>query len=286
MKRILLTGCEGQLGRAFQELAAARPGEAWRFTDKDQLDITSAPALEETLSAFRPQVLINCAAYTAVDRAESEPGPARRLNVDAVAHLAEACQKQGTRLVHYSTDYAYHNGLNRPLREDDPPRPKSVYARTKLAGEEAALSLCDQSLVIRTSWVFSPFGHNFVRTMLRLGAERERLRVVYDQVGTPTYAPDLAGATLALLDLHRPPTGLLNFSNEGVTSWYDFACRIMELARLDCRVEAILSADYPTPARRPPYSLLDKSRFKSLSNYLIPHWHDSLRQCLMRLGAD
>lgn len=285
MKRILLTGCDGQLGRAFQELAAGRPGEDWRFTDKAQLDICSAPAVREAVRHIRPDVLINCAAYTAVDQAENEPGPARRLNVDAVAHLAEACRKQGVRLIHYSTDYAYHNGLNRPLREDDPPRPKSVYGRTKLAGEEAALSLCDHSLVLRTSWVYSPFGHNFVRTMLRLGAERKCLRVVYDQVGTPTYGPDLAGATLALLDLPEPPAGLLNFSNEGVTSWYDFARRILELARLNCRVEAILSAEYPTPARRPPYSLLDKSRFKSLSDYAIPHWEDSLRQCLRRLGV-
>lgn len=286
MRRFLLTGCNGQLGRSFQQLAATRQEEQWQFTDKEQLDISDADAVREALRAFRPHTVINCAAYTAVDRAESEPDIARRLNRDAVAHLAAACEANGARLVHYSSDYVYHNGLDRPLREDDPALPKGVYAQTKLEGEEEALSRCPRSLILRTSWVYAPFGHNFAKTMLRLGAERRALQVVYDQVGTPTYAPDLAEATLALLDAPDSPSGRINFSNEGVTSWYDFACHIMDLAGLNCRVEAILSADYPTAARRPTYSVLDKSRFKTASAFQIPHWYSGLKRCLHRLNGN
>jgi len=283
-ERILITGANGQVGQEFREQARSIADTEWRFAGKEELDITDPEQIHRLFSAFRPTVCINCAAYTAVDKAESEPNLARQINADGPAKLVERCRLDDTFLVHLSSDYVYHNGLDRPLREDDPTRPQSVYARTKLAGDQQVLTY-PNALVIRSSWIFSPFGHNFVKTMLRLGSEREKLTIVWDQIGTPTYARDLVLGTLSLLGLSKRPTGILNFSNEGVCSWYDFALAIMEEEGLACQVTPIPTGTFPTAARRPPYSIMDKTLWKHHSGERIPHWRVSLRHCLERLRA-
>jgi dTDP-4-dehydrorhamnose reductase len=284
-ERILVTGARGQVGREFQEQARNHAPIEWRFPGKAELDIAEPGQIDRIFSDFKPTVCINCAAYTAVDRAESEPELAERINAAGPAHLADRCRTDGAFLVHLSSDYVYHNGLNRPLREDDPTLPQSVYARTKLAGDLQVLDY-PHAFVIRSSWIFSPFGHNFVKTMRRLGAEREKLTIVWDQIGSPTYALDLVEGILSLLALPERPGGILNFSNEGVCSWYDFAFAIMEEEGLACEVTPVPTGMYPTAARRPPYSIMDKTRWKQLSGKPIPHWRTSLRHCLQRLRAE
>ena len=288
---LLITGAKGQLGHCFQQLAAQYP--AWRFifVDIDELDITDRRAVLAFFSRNPVQWCINCAAFAAVDKAESEPELARKVNVGGPANLAAACARLGIPLIHFSTDYVYHNRQNTPFREDDPVSPKGVYARTKLAGDRAALKTAPLAMVIRTSWLYSPFGSNFVRTMLRLGAERPALNVVFDQVGTPTYAPDLAAAVLHIVQLVENKTiaptalaGIWHYSNEGVTSWYDFTKAIFELRNLACRVHAIETKDYPLPAARPPYSVLNKAKIKQAFGLDIPHWRESLVRCLEELG--
>lgn len=235
---------------------------------------------------------MNCAAYTAVDKAESEPVLAKKINVSGAKNLAEACVGQGIPLVHLSTDYVYHNRQNTPFRESDPVSPKSVYARTKLAGDRAALKANPLAIIVRTSWVYSEFGNNFVKTMLRLGAERPALNVVFDQIGTPTYAPDLAAAILKIIQkvenkevVPKNAAGIWHYSNEGVTSWYDFAQAIFEIKNLACRVNPIETKDFPTPAARPPFSLLNKGKIKAVFGLEIPYWRDSLAICLRKLNV-
>ena len=271
------------MGREIRQLSNQHGNIQWLFTDREELNILDTDALEATFQTFQPEACINCAAYTAVDKAESEPELAHALNAEAVGFLAKSCQQHGSKLIHLSSDYVYHNGLDRPLREDDPTKPSSVYAQSKLEGEKQALELCRQSLVLRTSWVYSSFGHNFLKTMLQLGAERGELRVVYDQVGAPTYAAELAQVILRLVLDERNLNGIFNFSNEGVCSWYDFALAIMEMTGTECRVHPILSREYPTPAQRPSYSLLDKTKIKEVLSIEIPHWRTSLSKCLKRL---
>ncbi|MBK8194474.1 MAG: dTDP-4-dehydrorhamnose reductase [Lewinellaceae bacterium] len=291
---ILITGGLGQVGQCFRQLSAQYPQWRFVFVDLGDTDITNrraVRALFESLGNDELKWCVNCAAWTAVDKAESEPQAARRINVKGAENLAEACAARGIPVVHLSTDYVYHNRQNTPFREDDPVSPKSVYARTKLAGDRAVLRTNPLSMVVRTSWVYSAFGNNFVKTMLRLGAERKTLNVVFDQIGTPTYAPDLAGAILQVIrkvgtreipaaDIH----GVWHYSNEGVTSWYDFAHAIFELKKMDCRVHPITTADFPTPALRPPFSVLDKGKIKAAFNLEIPHWRESLIRCLKELG--
>lgn len=232
--------------------------------------------------------VINCAAYTAVDKAESEPDKAKRINVAGTKNLAQACTALGAALIHFSTDYVYHNRQNTPFKEGDPVQPKSVYARTKLAGERAAMRAHPGGvMVLRTSWVYAPAGHNFVNTMLRLGKERASVSVVADQIGTPTYAPDLALAVLQIIQQvergivpKAKLSGIWHYSNEGVASWYDFAQAIFELKNLDCAVLPIETKDYPTPALRPPFSVLNKAKIKSAFGLEIPHWRESLERCL------
>lgn len=277
---LLITGANGQLGRCFQNLAAQHPDWQFLFTDSRQLDITNRRSVFAFFKKNAPTWCLNGAAYTAVDKAESEPARARQVNVAGAKNIAEACAQHGVPLVHFSTDYVYHGRQNTPLREDTPVRPKSVYARTKLAGDRAVLRHHPLlGMVIRTSWLYAPDGHNFARTMHRLGAERPALNVVYDQVGTPTYAPDLAEAVLRIIQKieHQelaPTTvaGLWHYSNEGVCSWYDFAQAIVDILVLPCRVNAIETKDYPLPAPRPPYSVLNKSKIKAAFGLDIPHW--------------
>ncbi len=283
---LLVTGARGQLGRCFEALAPHYAEWTFLFVGSDMLDIADRRALRRFWEANRPDWCLNCAAYTAVDRAESEPYLAWRANALGPRYLAEICAQNGTALVHFSTDYVYHGRHNLPLEEDSPTAPRGVYARTKLAGDRAVLRHLPQSgMVIRTSWLYSPYGNNFARTILRLGGERSELRVVFDQVGTPTYAPHLAQAVLhiiALLDSQRLPpntaAGIWHYSNEGVCSWYDFAQTVAELKQLPCRILPIRTAQYPTPAPRPPFSVLDKAKIKTTFFVEIPHWRKGVEQ--------
>ncbi|MCC6463326.1 MAG: dTDP-4-dehydrorhamnose reductase [Saprospiraceae bacterium] len=289
--RILVTGARGQLGLSFRHLAGQFPDWHFHYVDIDELDITNRKAVFSFFNTQQPDWCINCAAYALVDKAESEPALARRVNVAGVKNLAEACAGAGIPLVHFSTDYVYHGQRNLPYREEDPVSPKSVYARTKLAGDRAALRGNPLSMVIRTSWLYSPWGNNFLLTMLRLGAQRPELRVVFDQCGTPTYAPDLALAVLHIvqqveqksIERHRIG-GIWHYSNEGVASWYDFAQAIFDLRNMPCRVWPIESKDFPTPVARPPFSVLNKAKIKAAFGLDIPYWRDGLERCLAELG--
>lgn len=290
---ILVTGANGQVGQCFQQLAPAFPGWNFRFAGSNELDIADKRAVFRYFKEHSGiKWVINCAAYTAVDKAESESGNAKKINVAGAKNLAEACARSGAIMIHFSTDYVYHSiRQNTAYKETDPVSPKGVYARTKLAGETAAFKAHPGGvMVVRTSWVYAAIGQNFVKTMLRLGRERDSLRVVADQIGTPTYAPDLALATLQIMEKATTGTiakdslsGIWNYSNEGVTSWYDFAQAIFDLKNIHCRVEPIESVDYPTPAQRPPFSVLNKHKIKSAFQLEIPHWQASLKKCLALL---
>jgi dTDP-4-dehydrorhamnose reductase len=283
---ILITGANGQIGRELQALGAEFPGVNFIALDRSSLDISDAVALESFFETRDFDACINCAAYTAVDKAEQEKELAFAINAQAAGQIAELCFAKRIPLLHYSSDYVYHNQVNRPLLESDPTTPQSVYAKSKLEGDLRVLAAHPGVLVFRTSWVYSFFGHNFVKTMLRLGPERGLLRVVNDQIGTPTYAQDIARMSLHLLFKGgiEQQGGVYHYSNEGVCTWYDFAQAIFELSGVACRVEAIPSSAYPTPAVRPAYSVLDKGKFKAAFELEIPYWRDSLKACLTRLG--
>lgn len=284
MKRILVTGGDGQLGQCFRQLALARPDLSWKIVGRTELDITRPEACRELLADWQPDVCFNAAAYTAVDKAESDKAGARLVNVDGAAQLAAACAATGCRLLHYSTDYVYAGHYNRPLRETDETDPQGVYGATKLAGELAVLQQLPSALIVRTSWVYSAYGHNFLRSMLRLGRERAQLRVVFDQVGSPTAADDLAAASLQMaLAPAAAGGGIYNYSHEGVCSWYDFAAAIFELAGMQTELLPIESADFPTPARRPNYSVLNKTKIKETFGLHIPHWRAGVRRVLRQL---
>jgi dTDP-4-dehydrorhamnose reductase len=288
-KKILITGANGQVGQCLQALVPDFPQFDFILTDRTVLDISDKEAVQKMIALS--DWCINCAAYTAVDKAESEAEAAQRINAVGARHLAEACAEKGIPLLHLSTDYVYHSHQNTPFREDDPVHPQGVYAATKLAGDLAVLE-CHPTggMVVRTSWVYAPYGHNFMRTMLRLGSERASLNVVFDQIGTPTYAPDLAAALLHIIQkvenrkiAPESIAGIWHYSNEGVASWYDFAVAIMEIAQLPCKVMPIETKDYPTPAQRPPFSLLNKSKIKQAFGLEIPHWRESLTRGITTL---
>ena len=290
---ILVTGGKGQVGQCFQQLAGRYAPWKFVFADLGEVDIASrksVSALFRSPGGEDVKWCINCAAYTAVDKAESEPVKARQINVAGARNLAGACAGRGIPIIHLSTDYVYHNRQNTPFRENDPVSPKSVYARTKLAGDRAVLKANPLAVIIRTSWVYSAFGNNFVKTMLRLGAERPELKVVFDQIGTPTYAPDLADAILQIIGKVEngavpvaSTRGIWHYSNEGVASWYDFAKAIFEIRNTGCRVYPIETKDFPAPALRPPFSVLNKGKIKAAFGLAIPHWRESLLKCLGEL---
>lgn len=292
MATILVTGANGQLGQALRHLSRQWPQWTFLFTDREELDITSSAEVDAYFGAQPIDFCINAAGYTAVDRAEQEPEMAHAVNVDGPGLLAKACARRQAALIHVSTDYVYHSRQNTPFEEDDPVMPQSVYARTKREGEAAALQHCPRALVLRTSWVYSPFGANFLLTMLRLGRQRPELRVVYDQVGTPTSAFDLAAAILhiahAILSGKMEEgkwTGIFNYSPEGVTSWYDFAVAILKKADIKTPVRPIRTIDYPTPAARPPYSVMAKEKIKTVFGLPIPHWEKGLDECMEWLAG-
>jgi len=285
---ILVTGSNGQVGSELQVLAGQYPDWHFHFHDRETLDITNSVDVIRFFDEHAIDVCINCAAYTAVDKAESDEATAHLVNVTGAKNLAEACTKRNATLIHYSTDYVYHGTQNRPFKETDAVSPQGVYAATKLGGDEAVLTTNPRTLVIRTSWVYSSFGHNFVKTMLRLGKDRDKLTVIFDQTGTPTYARDIASATLTILQRLETLSidevaGVYHFSNEGVTSWYDFAKAIFELSDIQCHVTPIETKDYPTPAARPHFSVLNKGKIKETFDLEIPHWREGLKACLTEL---
>ena len=280
---ILITGCNGQLGNEIQLLEKQHPQHTYFNTDVAELDITNPKAIGQFVEENQIDGIVNCAAYTAVDKAESDADFCRKLNADAPGYLAEAIEQRGGWMIQISTDYVFDGTQHTPYREDDATCPNSVYGRTKLEGEENVTNRCHRSMVIRTAWLYSTFGNNFVKTMLRLGREKDELGVIFDQIGTPTYARDLAFAIFAAIE-KGIVAGIYHFSNEGVASWYDFTLAIHRLAGISsCRVRPIHTTDYPTPATRPHYSVLDKSKIKSVYGIEIPHWETSLADCIALL---
>ncbi len=279
---ILVTGSNGQLGSELRKLSLTETSFLWHFTDVDTLDITNPKSLESYLKLHRIQFCVNCAAYTAVDKAEDEPELAQLVNATAVKNLADACERNHATLIHISTDYVFDGMHFKPYVETDAINPVSSYGRSKAEGENILHQHNCRSVIIRTSWLYSAFGNNFVKTMLRLGKERNELRVVADQAGTPTWAADLAAAILHMLHCAQKLESkeIFHISNEGLISWYDFAQSIMELGQLNCKVIPISSDEYPVRTKRPYYSVLDKSKFRTWAKTEVPYWKDSLVKCL------
>lgn len=303
IKNVLVTGKNGQLGRSLQKVvedSSAKLGMisemAFTVVGRDELDLSSSGSIGAFFNNRRFDAMINCAAYTTVDKAESEPVLADKINHLAVAQLAEVAEQQGIPLIHVSTDYVFNGQGFKPYVETDATNPQNVYGLSKLKGEQAMLASGCTGAIIRTSWVYSEFGNNFVKTMLRVGKERDSLNVIFDQIGSPTYATDLAQAVLAILnpefsllddqqtsEIKHSKLNIYHFSNDGVCSWYDFAKAIFELCDISCQVNPIETKDYPTPAKRPHYSVMNKTKIKQLPDLMIPYWRDSLKICLKEL---
>lgn len=284
--RILVTGANGQLGSELKKLSKHHTDWQFTFTDVDVLDITNNLLLEDYCIRNKFQYILNCAAYTAVDKAETDQEMAFKINRDAVRNLTNAASKINAVLVHVSTDYVFDGKSNLPYTEDHSINPQSTYGRTKAEGELEALKY-DKSIIIRTAWLYSSFGNNFVKTMLRLGTEKSEVSVLFDQIGTPTYAEDLATAVLSIVDYSEKQGikgGIYHFSNEGVCSWYDFAWEIMNYSHKTCVVKPIETKDYPTPAKRPAYSVFNKHKIKESFKVEIPYWKTSLYKCLDELS--
>lgn len=280
---ILITGCNGQLGNEIQKLEKVNPQHTFFNTDVAELDITNQLAIDQFIQENKIDGIINCAAYTAVDKAESNKLLCTALNAEAPAYLAMSIEKRGGWLVQVSTDYVFDGTKHTPYMETDTPCPDSVYGSTKLAGEIAVQKLCKKTMIIRTAWLYSTFGSNFVKTMIRLGKEKSELGVIFDQIGTPTYARDLAVAIMTAVNKGIVP-GTYHFSNEGVISWYDFTKAIHRIAGINgCHVKPLHTAEYPTPANRPHYSVLDKTKIKDTYGIEVPYWEESLQECITEL---
>ena len=293
MSYIIVSGRDGQLGNELKDLASKQNFD-FVFTDKDDLDITDENILKEAFKIYKPVFFINCAAYTAVDKAEADQEIAYKINAEAVGYIAKQCHQQNTKLIQISTDYVFDGRSTQPYKEDDKTDPVNYYGYTKWLGEQLALNNNPETIVIRTSWVYSSYGANFVKTMLRLMKERKEINVVNDQFGSPTYAKDLAEAILEIVNskplaVSRSPLtshhsqNIYHFSNEGNTSWYDFAVAIKEIKQLDCIVHPIPTSAYPTPAKRPAYSVFDKTKITNTFGIQLKNWKDSLKECLQLL---
>lgn len=286
--KVLVTGAYGQLGSELSEMSGLFPTFGFIFTDADTMDITNENAICSFFEKHHPDFVVNCAAYTAVDKAEDDQETAKQINSLAPGYLASACKKTGAKLIHISTDYIFNGENYKPYTEEDKTNPLGVYGKTKYNGEVNCLANNPETLIIRTSWLYSSFGNNFVKTMVRLGKEKDSLRVVSDQVGSPTYAMDLAGVILKIInDSARSKTGFIpgiyNYSNEGICSWYDFAIAIHKMANIKCHVSPVRSDEYPAKSKRPHYSVLDKSKIKSVYKITIPYWRESLKECVNKI---
>ena len=280
---ILITGCNGQLGNEMQLLEKEHPQHTFFNTDVQELDITDQQAVEQFVNENRIDGIVNCAAYTAVDKAEENEELARLLNSVAPTYLAAAVEKRGGWFVQISTDYVFDGTNHTPYTESEPTCPNSVYGRTKLEGEQQALQACRRTMIIRTAWLYSTFGNNFVKTMIRLGREKQELGVIFDQIGTPTYARDLARVIFVAIEQGIQP-GIYHFSNEGVISWYDFTKAIHRIVGINtCKVRPLHTSEYPTPANRPHYSVLDKTKIKENYGIEVPYWEESLQECISLL---
>ena len=283
---ILVTGANGQLGNEMQVLARENLQHTYFFTDVQELDICDEQAVYAYVSEHKIDIIVNCAAYTAVDKAEDNVELCDKLNNIAPGYLARAAQANGAAMIQVSTDYVFDGTAHIPYTEEEPTCPASVYGSTKLAGEQNVMDHCEKAMVIRTAWLYSIYGNNFVKTMIRLGQERDSLGVIFDQIGTPTYANDLAQSICAAIN-KGVVRGIYHFSDEGVCSWYDFTVAIHRLAGIaSCKVKPLHTADYPAKAPRPHYSVLDKTKIKDTFGIEIPHWEESLKRCINQLRME
>jgi len=285
MRKILVTGANGQLGSELKVLSTRYSQFNWVFTDWQELDLCDLENLKPNISAVNPEIIINCAAHTAVDKAESEVDLSDVLNHQSVAVMAKWSQENNCQFIHISTDYVFDGNSSTALTETAQTNPINVYGVTKLAGEKACLQQNPKAIIVRTSWVYSSFGNNFVKTMSRLMQERDSLNVVNDQIGSPTYAADLAQAIMTIITHPNWKAGIYNFSNEGEISWYEFALAIQEIGGFECEINGIASANYPTPAKRPKYSLLDKTKIKTIYGVAVPEYQESLLRCMQLLAT-
>ena len=283
LKKILVTGAKGQLGSELNVLSSAYSQFEWVFTDWQELDLCDLDNLQENIAKINPQIIINCAAHTAVDKAESAVELSDVLNHQSVALMAKWSSQNNCQFIHVSTDYVFDGNSATALTETAPTNPINVYGVTKLAGEKACLRENPEAIIIRTSWVYSSFGNNFVKTMSRLMQEKDSLSIVNDQIGSPTYAADLAQAIMTIMVHSDWKSGIYHFSNEGEISWYEFALAIQEIGGFECEISGIASSNYPTPAKRPMFSLLDKSKIKATFGVVVPEYKESLRKCMQLL---
>ncbi|VBB45729.1 dTDP-4-dehydrorhamnose reductase [uncultured Paludibacter sp.] len=278
--KILITGSNGQLGNEIRVISANYPQHQFFFTDVAELDICDKSAIKNFISENKIEAIINCAAYTAVDKAEDDVELCYKINRDAVKNLGETAQEFGLKIIHVSTDYVFDGTNHIPYTEEMEVKPLGVYGKSKQEGEKVLQESCADAVIVRTSWLYSSFGNNFVKTMLKLGRERDELNVIFDQIGTPTYAQDLADALLKIISSEKIIPGIYHFSNEGVCSWYDFTKSIHKIAGISCNVNPIESKDYPAKVTRPHYSVLNKAKIKRIYGIKIPHWEESLKKCV------
>lgn len=283
MKNIVVFGASGQLGQCLKTVAALKGITTINFPHESEANILDIAALDKIFEQYKPAYAINCAAYTAVDKAEDDVELADKINNIGAANLANQCKKHGSALIHISTDFVFKGDVAHPLTETDEAKPISVYGQTKLDGEIAVAAALNEHFIIRTGWLYSEYANNFVKTMLKLGAERDELKIIADQIGTPTYAIDLAGFILDITVKQSTAFGLYHYSNEGVTSWFDFARAIFDISATQVKAIPIRTDQYPTRATRPSYSVMDKSKAKQTFNIEIPYWRDSLIQCIGKL---
>lgn len=285
MKKILVIGSRGQLGNELQDLAKEYPSFRFSFYDVAEMDIVNKELVDEGIRTLKPDYLINCAAYTAVDKAETEKDLAFAINSDAVKNLALACKANGVKFMHISTDYVFDGTAQEPYRENNPVNPTNIYGLSKLKGEQQASRNDKDVIIIRTAWVYSTYGNNFVKTMLRLMKTKPEISVVADQEGSPTYAHDLAAAILHIISSGKWVPGIYHFTNEGVISWFDFAGEIKNLSGSSCIIHPITTEQYPTPATRPKYSVLDKTKIQQIFDVKLKSWKESLQKCLAKMPA-
>jgi dTDP-4-dehydrorhamnose reductase len=283
MSNIIVFGASGQLGQCLQFVSQEKNIDAIHFLPEHAANILDQDGLQAIFEEYQPGYCINCAAYTAVDKAEDEVDLARQINRDGAANLAQLCRQHNTTLIHISTDFVFAGDGNQPLCEGAEARPINVYGQTKLEGEQAIQRLTEQYFILRTSWLYSEYGNNFVKTMRRLGQEKDELRIIWDQLGTPTYAIDLAGCILEIITSGNQAYGIYHYSNEGATSWYDFAQAIFNLSASPVKVLPVRTSEFVTKAIRPPFSVMDKTKIKNALHIGIPYWRDSLATCISRL---